>query len=237
MNRRIIALGYLAIINVFLPTFSKAEMVEGRITRISDGDTVLFSPANASSSQRPWRIRMIGMDAPEQHLPTDHGMVGQDQYGEQATAHLLEMIQVGSQVTLETHGTDRYGRVLGRIYSNGTDVNLQMVRDGWAIPYIICEGRECQPGVLETERAHEYFSACAEARTAGLGIFSPENPLTEMPFEFRLRMQHRQPEKFVADYYTHQLFQPDEYSQVDVCRRIFFMNQNDAQRLGFHLDP
>jgi hypothetical protein len=54
-----------------------------------------------------------------------------------------------------------------------------------------------------------------------------------MPFEFRLRMMERTPNKFVVDYDTHELFMPEDYKEVDVCRRIFFMKAEDALKMGF----
>lgn len=108
-----------------------------------------------------------------------------------------------------------------------------MVKLGWAIPYIICEGTRCNPSYLEDENAQEYLEACEYARTKKLGIWNPKQPLKEMPFEFRLRMQGRDPEKFVGSFDTKEYYRPEDYTEVDVCDRVFFMKESDAKHAGF----
>lgn len=236
ISLRKIGLHSLALLATLWATLNQAhsqQYIRGVITAISDGDTVALQPEGTQGARARLRIRMLGMDTPELHLPTDQGMVGQGEWGQLATDHLRTLINVGSQVTLEAHGTDRYGRTLGRIFVGNEDINYKMVRDGWAPPYIICSGSECAPGYFEQQHVHDYFAACAAARTEGRGIWNPSNPLTEMPFEFRMRMQHRGPDRIVGDYYTRQYFAPEDYNRIDVCRRVFFSNQNEARRMGF----
>jgi hypothetical protein len=108
-----------------------------------------------------------------------------------------------------------------------------MVRSGWASPYVYCSGVTCAPGYLERENVAAYMQACDDARAEGLGIFNPASLMEEQPFEFRLRMQERRPDKYVGDCGTRQLFEPREYSQVDVCRRIFFDTEENANALGY----
>lgn len=213
---------------------SQAERYLGTVAKNVDGDTINFQKEGSEGASKPWKIRMLGIDAPELHLPVKDGPpVGQSPWGEKAAEYLQNRVPVGTRVTVASFGLDHYRRVLGDIELGGVDINLEMVKTGWAIPYVICDNGSCDEKFFETYRVREYLSACDEARENGRGIFNPKNPLTEMPFEFRLRMQERAPDKYVGDFDTHKLYAPAQYKSVDVCRRIFFFSRESATRLGF----
>lgn len=231
---------------------SENKSISGEIEKNVDGDTVwldsdrfgkrwdFFSGTLGSITNRwetrgkRFKIRMVGMDAPEEHLPTSQGIVGQGTFGTQSTAYLTKLIPVGTHVSVDDQGLDKYKRTLGRVFYRNKDINLSMVKAGWAVPYIICAGELCDEDFFETENVEAYFNACESAVTLGKGIFDPEDPLEEMPFEFRLRMQNRKPDKYVGNYHTWDLYAPDEYEKVPLCSRIFFLKKKDALRLGFH---
>lgn len=222
--------GIVAIAKVF----AGETTLNGTVSKIIDGDTIHFRGYNNGATARDLTIRMVGMDAPETHFPTGDGrVVGQGPWGEAATAYLTRLIPVGTPITLRSQGFDKYHRVLGRLFFENHDANLQMIRAGWAIPYIICAGPSCDEFFFERENVANYLKACELAREQGRGIFSPDHPLREMPFEFRLRMANRRPDKPVGDFRTRRLFAPERYDRVDVCNRIFFMNEEDARRAGY----
>jgi hypothetical protein len=67
------------------------------------------------------RIRFSGIDCPEK---------GQA-YGKRATQAASELV-FGREVTLQTHGKDKYGRTLADVLlPDGTNVNHSLVKDGW----------------------------------------------------------------------------------------------------------
>jgi endonuclease YncB( thermonuclease family) len=218
--------------------------------RIVDGDTIHFLPDKADKQRALFegiqtgtppvagsdvlKIRFVGIDTPESHLPTPDGhWVGQGDWGNQATAFLKTLINTGDKVNVLTFGTDKYGRTIGRVYKGTQDINLIEARAGWAAPYMICGEPECGQDFNDKYEVDTYMRACVEARNQGLGIYNTQNPLKELPFEFRLRMQQRTADKYVGDYYTHRLYEPTEYNQVDICRRIFFMSKDAALKLGY----
>jgi endonuclease YncB( thermonuclease family) len=218
-------------------------VLRGVIEKVVDGDTVHFHAKafrgltdglDLYASTQKVTVRMIGMDAPETHFPTpDHGTVGQQPWGDQAVTYIQKMIHVGSPVTLQTWGMDKYNRTLGFVFDAKTDINLQMVRGGWAAPYIICTGRDCNRQFFTNNRVREYLMSCDAARKERRGIFAASNPMKEMPFEFRMRMAKRTPDKFVGNYDTMELYEPRDYKKVDLCRSIFFMNEEEAKKIGF----
>lgn len=232
-------LGLLAVIHVGAIGFGyEAEAgkalkeYQGTIVKISDGDTVHVQV----SARERFKVRMESIDTPELHLQTKKGQVNQGIHAIRADEYLRSLIPLGTRVTLQSFGADNYGRVLGRIIYKGQDINLRMVESGWAAPYIICDGEDCDRSYMERHDVADYLRACEEARDAGRGIYNPENPLEELPFEFRLSAQGRKPDKFVGDFKTRSLVEPAQYRQVDHCRRIFFMDPAEALDIGFQFD-
>lgn len=85
-----------------------------KVDRVTDGDTIVLMDRR--------RIRLHGIDAPEQDQP----------YGSVATAALKYM--VGRSVYLVATDTDRYGRTVAQLYHSkeGYDINASMVCAGYA---------------------------------------------------------------------------------------------------------
>jgi len=213
-----------------------ASALPGTIEKNVDGDTVWVQATNQPNSwgkRERLKIRMIGIDAPESHLPTSQGVVGQGDFGNIASEHMTKLAPVGTKVVVDDKGLDKYGRTLARLLVKGVDVNLKMVEIGWAIPYIICEGPTCGKNYFAKENVEGYIAACHTAEDGEKGIFDSADPLKEMPFEFRLRMQKRKADKYVGNYQTKELYRPADYDHVEVCERIFFKRIIDAKRAGF----
>ena len=83
---------------------------------ILDGDTL-----EVLHNQHSTRIRLSGIDCPEK---------GQA-YGKRAKQAASELV-FGKEVTLQTHGHDKYKRTLADVLlSDGTNVNHMLVKEGW----------------------------------------------------------------------------------------------------------
>jgi endonuclease YncB( thermonuclease family) len=80
---------------------------------IIDGDTFVLN--NGST------VRLMGIDAPEK------GDVNYDR-----AAYELQRRLVGRQLAFEGDTEDKYGRLLRFVFAEGTNVNLELVRNGWA---------------------------------------------------------------------------------------------------------
>jgi 2',3'-cyclic-nucleotide 2'-phosphodiesterase / 3'-nucleotidase / 5'-nucleotidase len=199
------------------------------VERVIDGDTL----AGRSDDGKVTKIRMQGMDAPELHLMTEEGTFAQLPWGEHGERVLSSLIQIGEKLELRSFGQDKYGRTLGQVVSKGLNLNLELVRRGIAVSYAICPANQCNGASVQEQQVEEFAQACREAQAQGLGIFDPRKPLTEMPFEFRLRIQKRTADKFVGNLKTREYLAPARYSEVPVCDRIFFLSEADAQSLGY----
>ena len=130
-----------------------ANAVEYRVTRIVDGDTV--------HTKDGVKIRLHGIDTPERDQP----------YGKQATRQLDRLI--GSKVYVVEKDVDRYGRLIGVIYTpEGVNVNLEMVCGGHAWWY------------SRYARSDRDLADCQdEAKEAGLGLWALDSPVA--PWDWR----------------------------------------------------
>jgi endonuclease YncB( thermonuclease family) len=81
----------------------------------------------------------------------------------------------GKDVTLQTHGKDKYGRTIADVMlPGGTNVNHALVKDGWSWWY-----RKYAPGDTVLKKLE------ADAREAKLGLWADPHPVP--PWEWRHR--------------------------------------------------
>jgi endonuclease YncB( thermonuclease family) len=143
--------------------------LSGKIVGIADGDTVTLLDASNTS----YRIRLLGIDAPEKAQP----------FGKVSKQVLSDRI-FGKNVQLQVRGNDRYGRTLGKIRFEGSDINLELVREGLAWHYKHYASDQF-PG-----DAVLYAQTEQEARSAQRGLWAYPDPIE--PWVWRhghMRMQ------------------------------------------------
>ena len=99
---------------------SIASTIEGRVVCVADGDTITI----LDEAKAQHKIRLDKIDAPEK----------KQAFGEVSRRHLAGFVTNGI-VKVEWTKKDKYGRVLGIVYANGKEVNLEMVKDGMAWHY------------------------------------------------------------------------------------------------------
>jgi micrococcal nuclease len=116
----IIALLILLLIPAILPAG------EFKITRVIDGDSV-----KAEGCDIEIMVRLVGIDAPE--ASSRKNEPGQP-FSQRSTKHLAGMV-LNQNVDIKGYGVDRYNRVLGEIFLDGKNVNLEMVKMGFAEVY------------------------------------------------------------------------------------------------------
>lgn len=102
--------------------FSDSGIVRERveISRVLDGDTVELADGKI--------IRLLNINTPEKGLA----------YSDLAKEYLSGFTEVG----LETAGTDKYKRTLGRLYYDDLYLNLKIVEQGMAHTYMVSESEE-----------------------------------------------------------------------------------------------
>lgn len=95
------------------------------VLRAVDGDTILVR----GSGGRTERVRYIGIDTPESVKPNSPV----ECYGHEASAFNRSLVE-GKKVRLvpDQEPEDRFGRTLAFVYVNGTLVNAELLRRGYA---------------------------------------------------------------------------------------------------------
>jgi endonuclease YncB( thermonuclease family) len=139
-----------------------AEELNGKVVRVADGDTItVLDPGN-----KQHKIRLMGIDAPEK---------GQA-FGNVSRESLASMV-AGRNVVVEWHKRDRYGRLVGQVFSDSHDVGLVQIERGLAWHYK-AYAREQRP-----EDAREYAQAEVDAKVARRGLWADLGPVA--PWEWR----------------------------------------------------
>ena len=143
---------------------SSSDLV-GRVVKVSDGDTItiLETPVGAAPrADRPvqHKIRLQGIDAPEKSQA----------YGDAAQRYLAGLV-AGQEVRVAWNKRDKYNRILGTVYIKRAEVNLAMLRAGYAWHY------------KKFDSTPAYAQAESEARAARRGLWAGLDPIP--PEQFR----------------------------------------------------
>ena len=150
------------VLALLCPLFVQAEILTGRVVKVTDGDTVRVLDA----SKTEHKVRLAGIDAPETNQA----------FG-QKSKEALSALVAGQQVEVNWHKRDRYGRKVGKIIDDGRDVNLAQVRNGMAWWYRKYKDEQ-SPGDQML-----YEAAEGKARMGKVGLWGDPDPIA--PWDFR----------------------------------------------------
>ena len=131
---------------------------------VTDGDTLTL----LDSARTRYKVRLAGIDAPEMDQP----------FGQRSKRE-LSRIAFGTDVVVVTTKRDRYGRVVGKVIVNGTDVGLRQIEQGLAWHY-----KEYMREQAKADR-DVYAAAEERARGSGIGLWADNAPTP--PWEWRHR--------------------------------------------------
>lgn len=115
--------------------------------RVVDGDTLEIDGH---------RIRLEGIDAPENAQTCGRRWIGTWSCGKSAARALSDLV-AGRRITCRSMGRDKYGRILGVCSVGESDINAEMVRRGYAWAFV--------------KYSRSYVAEEAEAREARAGIW------------------------------------------------------------------
>ena len=152
----------ILLLAISLLTLSAAE-IRGKVVAITDGDTIKVLD---DLDKGVLKIRLNKIDAPEK----------KQAFGQKSKQYLSNLV-FGKQVIIRFKEIDRYGRILGLIYINGVEVNLQMVKAGMAWHYSYYDKT---PAYIEAEK---------KARASKVGLWIDPEPIS--PYEFRKSRKSR----------------------------------------------
>ncbi len=161
-----------------LPSYAVIRTVEGVVSKVSDGDTLQVITREGTKL----KIRLYGCDAPETEKANRRtGKVSKpgQPYGEEVMIALQEKVY-GKNVRVDIIDVDRYKRMVSMIWLGNRNINLEMVREGYAEAY-----RE----YLKEPYRNQFVIAENKAKSEQRGIWSLRN--YERPCEFRKRLRVR----------------------------------------------
>ncbi len=139
--------------------------ISGKVVAVTDGDTIKILDANYVQ----YKVRLTGIDAPEKAQP----------YGNASRKHLASLV-AGKNVRVESSKSDRYGRVLGKVWvqpndcpgcGKTLDANHAQIVSGMAWWYQYYADEQ---SVEDRER---YKSAVSEAKAQKRGLWRETNPI------------------------------------------------------------
>ncbi|KXZ23947.1 endonuclease [Bacillus nakamurai] len=196
------------------------------VDRIVDGDTINVRTPILGTS----KIRLVNTDTPETyHTPKNELDENQLYFGKKASDYVKTILAPGDQITVKVgqEAKDTYGRMLGQIITEkGMNVNLELVKNGYAATYFIWP-------VQDNTEYETFQQAAAKAIQEKKGIWNEENPLKEMPFEFRARETGKGLTRYVGDSSDRTYVSPEEWKKVTAEHRIFFSSEKEAENAGY----
>jgi endonuclease YncB( thermonuclease family) len=157
-----LVISVLAIATTVVAAAPPATTLTGKVVGIADGDTLTLLVGKTQI-----KVRLEGIDTPERAQP----------FGRKAGQALAKKV-FGKVVQVDDLGKDRYGRTLGIVRLGKRNVNLELVREGWAWWY-----RKYSPKNKELASAEE------AARKAKQGLWADANPIP--PWDWRQSERER----------------------------------------------
>jgi len=142
--------------------FSHADVLHGLVVAVSDGDTITV----LDESKQQHKIRLMGIDAPEK----------KQAYGQRSKESLSGLVYM-KDVDVTWTKRDRYGRTVGQVSVDGTDMCLEQIKRGMAWHY-----KQYQREQSESDRSL-YSDSESTAREMKIGLWHDDAPIE--PSNFR----------------------------------------------------
>ena len=146
---------------LFLIVFTSLNLlsaeIRGLVVGVSDGDTITVLD---DMDKGRFRIRLYGIDAPEK----------KQDFGQKAKQYLSSRL-FRKAVVIRYKEIDRYGRIVGKVYLDNEEINVDMLKNGYAWHY------------KKYDNSEEYSQAEINSREKGIGLWSLKNPVP--PWNFR----------------------------------------------------
>ena len=151
-----------ALFILVLSCTSNAATLQGKVVGVADGDTITV--LDATNTQH--KIRLQGIDAPEKAQA----------FGQKSKQSLHQLVH-SKQVTVDFDKKDKYGRTVGKVVLNGTDICLEQIKLGMAWHYKQYASEQT------TVDREIYAKAELAARSDAIGLWKDKNSMP--PWDFR----------------------------------------------------
>lgn len=161
----LIFFGHLSETKIISARLQVADSVcnlSGTVINITDGDTLKV----LDKHNKQHKIRLAGIDAPEKRQA----------FGNLAKTYLSDLVK-NKHVCVRWNKRGRYGRIIGTVYVDGKDVNLDLVRQGLAWHYKKYQNQQ------SAQDRQNFALAETNARRGSLGLWRGEPPIA--PWQWR----------------------------------------------------
>jgi len=149
---------------ICLQWVAHADVLLGHVVVVSDGDTITV----LDDTKQRHVIRLMGIDAPEKAQA----------FGQKAKQSLSDLV-FDRDVSITWFKKDRYGRTVGQVYLDDTDVCLEQIKRGLAWHYKQYEREQ------SVEDRSRYADAEKEARIARTGLWADSSAIEPSKFRHR----------------------------------------------------
>ncbi len=135
------------------------KMKTKKVEKVHDGDTINI----ITNNNKMLKIRLFGIDAPEL----------KQKYGEESRICLENMIKNKKIEYAIKEKSDKYGRIVGIIFADDKNINLEMVKKGCAWSY------------WSYNKSLYFLFEQYKAKYKKVGLWQDDNP--QPPWEYRHR--------------------------------------------------
>lgn len=195
------------------------KTVVGKVVGVHDGDTITV----LDTDKTQYKIRFNGIDAPE---------LKQD-FGNKSKENLSQMV-FGKEVTLRYNKIDKYKRIVGNIYLDGKDINLEQIKAGFAWHY-----KKYQDEQTEADRK-AYAEAEIKAREGKLGLWG--QPKQTPPWDWRSGVDNENlagvPAGAIIGNRNSKIYHVpgcSTYAKVSAKNREIFKTEEEAIKAGYRI--
>ena len=155
------------------------------VVGVNDGDTVTVFFADEKRQQK---IRLATIDAPEYAQP----------YGKKSRQYLSDLV-FKKKIRLRELGRDKYGRIIGEIFIDEKNINVEQIKSGFAWHYKHHERQQSYKERVIYSEAEKY------AREQRLGVWQDDNPIP--PWEYRRNPPRNQKKQNRSEILTEQEYE------------------------------
>ena len=128
-----------------------------KLKRVVDGDTVDAYIDLGFNVHVDKRIRFQGIDTPESRTRD----LEEKRYCLGAKYRLIEMLEENdNEFILKSHGTGKYGRVLGELFHHSEDdysINQMLIDEGHAVAYFGGSKQEVKDALMEARKKSKEY--------------------------------------------------------------------------------
>jgi len=140
---------------------SPIRTIDGTVTKVTDGETIQVT----TQERTKIKVRLYGIAAPKMpkaNPPAGYVRVSNEFFGMECKKE-LEAKLMGNKIQLDVMNIDKYKRSVGILWLGDRNINLEMIREGYAKAY--------ESSFKEPYRA-EFLAAQKEARSFRRGLWN-----------------------------------------------------------------